>query len=582
MLGVARQGIAAPQFGQLRAGWRGGLFKSREQLAGQSPSQFGLREAFVPRLAGPASLSFAPALPEPAPDRIRRGKRKNLRQLAHEWRYEHLPALREFDWVPDLAIDIGSARWFRGLGTMVGLSMAALLFWPDFSAVEAAPTMQLDTTTRDEFRSQMIMPLALGSDSGRRMGATAAVVPLGSAPERPTIQLIATLGQGDSFGRMLQRAGVGADEAARIAEMVSARVPLTDIAAGTRFDLTLGRRIAPDRPRPLDDLAFRARFDLDLAVQRNGGALALVAKPITVDATPLRIKGIVGSSLYRSARAAGAPASAIQQYIRTLDQHINLEQDLMPSDEFDIVIGYKRAASGEVEAGDLLFAGIARDGRPRTQLLRWGGSETANAGSAGQFYEASGVGRQQTGPGQSGLGAPVAGRMTSGFGMRRHPILGYARMHAGIDFAAGYGAPIHATSDGRVNFAGRHGGHGNYVRLDHGGGIGTGYAHMSRIAVSPGSSVRRGQVIGYVGSTGLSTGPHLHYELYRGGRAVNPGSVRFIATAQLEGPQLAAFRARLAALREVKPGAALASLAPARTAAAPSREIDRLGEASKR
>ena len=120
------------------------------------------------------------------------------------------------------------------------------------------------------------------------------------------------------------------------------------------------------------------------------------------------------------------------------------------------------------------------------------------------------------------------------------------------------------------------------MRLDHGGGIGTGYAHMSRIAVSPGSSVRRGQVIGYVGSTGLSTGPHLHYELYRGGRAVNPGSVRSIATAQLEGPQLAAFRARLAALREVKPGAALASLAPARTAAAPSREIDRLGEASKR
>ena len=556
------------------------MFKSREQLAGQ----FGLRAAFSPRMAGPALLSFAQVVPDPAPDRIRRGTRKDLRQLAHEWRYEHLPALRELDWVPDLAIDIGSARWFRGLGTMVGLSLAALLFWPDFSAVEAAPTMRLDTTTRDEFRSQMIMPLALGGDSGRRMGATAAVVPLGRAPERPTIQLTATLGQGDSFGRMLQRAGVGADEAARIAEMVSARVPLADIAAGTRFDLTLGRRIAPDRPRPVDDLAFRARFDLDLAVQRvagsGAGALALVAKPIAVDATPLRIKGIVGSSLYRSARAAGAPASAIQQYIRTLDQHINLEQDLMPSDEFDIVIGYKRAASGEVEAGDLLFAGVARDGKPRTQLLRWGGSEASGVGGGGQFYEASGFGRQQTGPGQSGLGAPVAGRMTSGFGMRRHPILGFARMHAGIDFAAGYGTPIHATSDGRVNFAGRHGGHGNYVRLDHGGGIGTGYAHMSRIAVSPGHSVRRGQVIGYVGSTGLSTGPHLHYELYRGGRAVNPGTVRFIATAQLEGPQLAAFRARLAALREVKPGAALASLAPARTVDTPTREIDRLGEAS--
>lgn len=554
------------------------MYRSREQLAGQ----FGLRGHHAPRLAGSPALAKPPTAPEPTHELIRRGPRKDLGQLAHEWRYEHLPALREFDWVPDLAIDIGSAQWFRGLGTMVGLSVAALLFWPDFSAVEAAPTMQLDTTTRDEFRSQMIMPLALGGDSGRRMGATAAVVPLGSAPERPTIQLTATLGQGDSFGRMLQRAGVGADEAARITQMVAARVPLTDIAAGTRFDLTLGRRTTPDRPRPVDDLAFRARFDLDLAVQRNGGALALVARPIAVDATPLRIKGIVGSSLYRSARAAGAPAAAIQQYIRTLDQHINLEQDLMPSDEFDIVIGYKRAASGEVEAGELLFAGVARDGKPRTQLLRWGGSNSAGAGSSGQFYEASGVGRLQVGPGQSGLGAPVAGRMTSGFGMRRHPILGYARMHAGIDFAAGYGAPIYATSDGLVQFAGRRGGHGNYVRLEHGGGIGSGYAHMSRIAVSPGLRVRRGQVIGYVGSTGLSTGPHLHYELYRGGRAVNPGLVRFIATAQLEGPQLVAFRERLAALREVKPGAALASLAPARSAGAPSREIDRLSESKPR
>ena len=340
------------------------MFKSREQLAGHSPSQFGLRENFVPH--GAAALSLAQAIPEPSePARLRRGRRKDWRQLAHEWRYEHLPALREVDWVPDLAIDIGSARWFRGLGTMVGLSAAALLFWPDFSAVEAAPTMQLDTTTRDEFRSQMIMPLALGGDSGRRMGATAAVVPLGSAPERPTVQLTATLGQGDSFGRMLQRAGVGADEAARIADMVAARVPLADIAPGTRFDLTLGRRTTPDRPRPVDDLAFRARFDLDLSVQRSGGGLALVAKPIAVDETPLRIKGIVGSSLYRSARAAGAPTAAIQQYLRTLDQHINLEQDLRPSDEFDIVVAYKRAASGEVQAGDLMFAGVTRDGKPR-------------------------------------------------------------------------------------------------------------------------------------------------------------------------------------------------------------------------
>jgi murein DD-endopeptidase MepM/ murein hydrolase activator NlpD len=536
------------------------LFKSREQLSGR----FGMREAFAPAHAAPAALSLAQALPtDPPLVRLRRSRRKDWRQLAHELRYDHLPALRDIDWVPDLALDIGSGRWLRGMTTMVGLSAAALLFWPSFDAVEAAPAMRVDGGVRDEFRSQMIMPLALGADSGRRMGATAAVVPLASAPERPTVQLVATLGQGDSFGRMLQRAGVGSADAARIEAMVASAVPLGEIAAGTRFDLTLGRRTSPTQPRPLDQLDFRASFDLDLAVERRGSALALVRKPIRVDSTPLRIRGIVGSSLYRSARAAGAPVKAIQEYLRTLDSHMNLELDLAPSDEFDIVVGYKRAANGDSEVGDLLYAGVARDGRPRAQLLKWGRD--------GQFYEASGVGQQR-----AGLAAPVFGRITSGFGARRHPILGYTRMHSGIDFAAGYGSPIYATSDGVVQFAGWHGGHGNFVKLAHGGGLGTGYGHMSRIAVSAGSRVSRGQVIGYVGSTGLSTGAHLHYEMYRNGVAVNPGSVRFVSTATLEGSELAAFKARLAVLQEVRPGAALAPLAGPGTLAAQVREIDRL------
>jgi murein DD-endopeptidase MepM/ murein hydrolase activator NlpD len=127
-------------------------------------------------------------------------------------------------------------------------------------------------------------------------------------------------------------------------------------------------------------------------------------------------------------------------------------------------------------------------------------------------------------------------------------------MHAGIDFAAPYGSPIYAATDGIVEYAGRHGGHGNYVKLRHGGGIATGYAHMSRIAASVGDHVRRGQVIGYVGSTGLSTGPHLHYELYRNGQTINPASVKFTTTAQLVGRDLSAFRARLAQLKTLQAG----------------------------
>ena len=474
--------------------------------------------------------------------------------------------LRTLDWAPDLAEDIGSRRWFRGIATMLALSAAALGFWPDLSAVEAAPAARIDATARDEFRSQMIMPLALGGDSGRRMGATARVVPLSAAPERAMVQMVATLGQGDSFERMLTRAGVGGGEANQVAALIGGEISLGEIAPGTRIDIVLGQRSGTGQARPVDKIAFRARFDLNLAVVRRPTGLIAERHPISVDSTPLRIRGQVGPSLYRSARAAGAPIEAIQHYLVALDQHLSLDSDMQPGDTFDLVVGYKRSASGEIQVGDLLYAGLERGTKAQAQLLRWGGE--------GQFFEASGMGAQRT-----GLIMPVVGgHVTSGFGARRHPILGYTRMHAGIDFGAAYGSPIYAVSDGTVAFAGWHGGHGNFVKLAHGGGLATGYGHMSRIAVSPGSRVRRGQVIGYVGSTGLSTGAHLHYEMYRNGVPVNPGSVSFVSTATLEGNELAAFKARLAVLRELRPGASLAPLAGPGAAAAPAREIDRLSD----
>jgi murein DD-endopeptidase MepM/ murein hydrolase activator NlpD len=264
-------------------------------------------------------------------------------------------------------------------------------------------------------------------------------------------------------------------------------------------------------------------------------------------------------------RAAGVPASAVQEYLKALDAQIDMDREVRGTDEFDIILAYRRAATGERQAGQLLYAGIDRAGQPRTQLMRWG--------SEGRFYEASGVGEQRR-----GLLAPVPGAVTSNFGMRRHPILGYNRMHAGIDFKASYGTPIVAVSDGRVTSAGRSGGCGIAVRLEHGGGLSTRYCHMSRMAVSAGMQVRRGQVIGYVGSTGLSTGPHLHYEMYRGGRVINPATVQFVSRALLSGTELIDFRRQLIKLKEIEVGAALKELDPQPgELKEPVREIEKVG-----
>ena len=203
-------------------------------------------------------------------------------------------------------------------------------------------------------------------------------------------------------------------------------------------------------------------------------------------------------------------------------------------------------------------------------MLKW------QSGGRTNWFEASGVGQSN-----GELARPTNGRITSSYGRRRHPILRYMRMHSGMDFGGGYGAPIYAVTDGTVVHAGRKGGFGNYVKLEHGGGLASGYGHMSRIAVSNGRRVRRGQIIGYIGSTGLSTGPHLHYELYRGGRPIDPRSVKFVERAQLGGQELRRFKGELQKLQRVEPGVALKALKSTSAQAEPEREINRLNKPLK-
>jgi murein DD-endopeptidase MepM/ murein hydrolase activator NlpD len=435
------------------------------------------------------------------------------------------------DWAPDLGAQIGTRDWWRGLATLTGLLATVWALNPGVRPLVGAAPAVLDGTAWEEARGQAIAPLAWGGDTGHRMAANDLVSPLAEAPERPHVELSATLGEGDALAHVLTRAGVGRADAARAAELIAQAVSLDDIQPGTRLS------------RPLEKLSLRARFDLALTLDRAATGLVLTRQPIAVDRTPLRIQGLVGSSLYRSARAAGAPARVVESYIKALATRLSIGRDVGAADSFDLIIQRDRAATGEQRLGDLLFAGIDQ-GRRKVELVRWD-----DADGHASWFDAKGQSERR-----GFMGMPVAGRITSSFGFRMHPLLGYLKMHKGVDIGAPYGSPIYAVLDGVVQGAGRSGGYGNFVKLGHAGGLASGYGHMSRIAVTRGQHVRQGQVIGYVGSTGLSTGPHLHWEVWRNGQTVNPRSISFASVAALSGSDLRRFRSYAAGLLAVPVG----------------------------
>ena len=447
--------------------------------------------------------------------------------------------LRDIDLVVDLAEEPLSRRWWGGVATLTFLCATVAVLAPaPFEPLPAASPDRVGSAEAEQYGELAIAPLAAGSGTGGRMAESALVEPLAQAPDRPSIELFARLGNGDTIAQLLARAGVGYAEAGQAARLIASAAP-GGVAPGTSVSIRLGRR-SPSGARPVERIALRAGLDLNIAVSGGANGLQLSASRIAVDSTPLRVRGRVGDGLYWSLRASGVSPQAAGEYLRALATQIDVGADVSPDDRFDLILANRRAASGESQEGPLLYAAIDRTAGPDIRLMKW------NLGGRADWMDVKGAGRQV-----SSAIWPVAARITSGFGMRYHPILHFGRMHKGIDFGAHYGQPIVATADGQVTRAGWAGGYGRQVRLAHGGGMATSYNHMSRIIVEPGTLVHQGQVIGYVGSSGLSTGPHLHYEVYRNGVAVNPMGVKFGSSAVLAGDELARFKARLEQLMKV-------------------------------
>ncbi|QIK78948.1 M23 family metallopeptidase [Sphingomonas piscis] len=440
----------------------------------------------------------------------------------------HRPShpLRRFGSAPVQAI-AAPARRRRGL--LVGA--AALLF--SGVAVAALPAAQPETTDDDgQWQALSLAPIARGGGTGMRQSATAAVEAIPVAPERQRLTFTLTYSGAEPFGAMLMRAGAGYADAATAHRMVG-KVP-----GGTQVQLVLGPRAASGRTIMRVDLT--AAVDRRLHIARTAQGLSLTTERIAVDSRPVRIRGRAGNGIYWALRAAGASPQAAAEYLRALAAQLDVGSEVGPNDGFDLILAHRSSASGAAQEGPLLYAGLDRVGGKQVQLVRW------RSGNALTWVDANAD--QATNTGSGAMMWPAAGRLTSGFGYRRHPILGYSRLHAGIDIAAPSGTPIVAAAAGQVTAAGWAGGSGRMVRISHGGGIATSYAHMSAIAAEPGSFVRQGQVIGYVGSSGLSTGAHVHYSVYVSGQPVNPMTVRLSAPAPVDTRQISAVRQRLKAL----------------------------------
>jgi len=247
-----------------------------------------------------------------------------------------------------------------------------------------------------------------------------------------------------------------------------------------------------------------------------------------------RFTGTVGPDLSEALRGAGVPEGAARDYVAHLLTVERFAEEISVDDRFDLVV-----ADLPGDQPMLVYAGMDRVGRGDLQYLKYGDDQ-------GRVMWVDARRLEERGSGKFGL--PVGGRVTSNFGTRMHPILRRARFHRGIDLAAASGTPVRAAADGEVARAGWRGGYGRQVALSHGKGIDTSYSHLSRIIARPGERVRRGDIIGLVGSSGMSTGPHLHFEAYRNGRAIDPRSARIEAPVAMSAPRRETFNGQLRAV----------------------------------
>jgi murein DD-endopeptidase MepM/ murein hydrolase activator NlpD len=431
---------------------------------------------------------------------------------------------------------------FRGIATITGL-VATVVICSGYLLTTSA---SVESSGVSSVESLALAPLSLGNPvAGPRIETTSPEIRLQppSTPRPRSIEHPVMIGNGDTLAKVLGRAGVNQRDAQSAIQAFSKVHNPRRLRRGDEL------RIAY-RPHNMDDaerlaspgtfigFGYHVSAEREIQVLRDADGSfnsQTRARPIAHQA--IRAEGVITSSLYMAGKKQKLPDTTLAELIRAFSWDVDFQRDIRKNDSFQVMYNRVTDENGRLVRGsEILFASLTLSGK-RKAIFRFKG----NDGHI-EYFDAQGRSAQK-----ALMRTPIDGaRLSSGYGRRRHPVLGYTKMHRGVDFAASRGTPIYAAGNGTIVHAGRKGSYGIYIRIRHNGNYQTAYAHMKGLArgMRKGRRVSQGQTIGYVGTTGRSTGPHLHYEILRKGRQLNPMRVRMPSGRKLKATELARFESQ--------------------------------------
>ncbi len=362
----------------------------------------------------------------------------------------------------------------------------------------------------------------------------------------PTGERIHVVKKGETVPSIMREQGASYEEARQIAATLGPKGRDGGLREGQKLRILMapagpGQRLMPYRVVVATDTtveAIAALSDLgkyvavDVATMNNATQAATPSDEDEEedDGTGVRLY----QSIYETALRNKVPATVIEDMIKIYSYDVDFQRRVQPGDSFDVFFASEDEGSANPDRNEVLYASLTVGGETK-KYYRFKTEDDQVV----DFYDETGKSAKKF-----LVRKPVNNAiMRSGFGGRRHPILGYTKMHTGVDWSAPYGTPIFSSGNGTIEKVGWEGGYGKYIRVKHNNGYETAYGHMSAFAkgMEPGKRVRQGQVIGFIGSTGLSTGAHVHYEILVNGRFVDPMRVRLPRGRSLEGQMMANF-----------------------------------------